>query len=238
MVSARPASAGAGNCGSQGFYFDGSMDPGTASTTYVIGTSALITVEGGIWCTNNYYGNAMGGWTMLTGKLPAYAEYAQAGWWRMFNSPTYPVQFSQFAIPESLCQPPPGEPYCFESNFTSSEANYGSTYEYSVSQGAYGDEDMWVGAYKLQTTSYAPGAYWLHPLGIQDLGEVHNYDDGMIGKPFPNTSHWTFVSAEVLGYTWQKLDPTYRPTPQPVDSYSWPSHDCGGQWCFDTWSTP
>lgn len=197
----------------------------------------MLTVEGGIWCGGNYAYNFNSGWSMLTDKNAH--QYAQAGWDRTYNNPAFPRQFSQWTIPSSLCQPPYGQPVCTESNFTLMHADYGDAFTYTVSQGVYGDEAVWVGAYKLDTTSYSLGTYWTHPLGIQDLGEVGDIEDGMIGKPYPNTSHWDYLSAEVLGPSWQAFRPSSPANDNPSIWYLNSAHSCnyyGVQWCLDTWS--
>lgn len=230
----KPAYAGAGNCstGQNGFYFDGGVDFGDGNTTYTTGTSALITVQGGIWCYGNHTNHVMAGWAMLTPKN-VQSQYAQSGWARIYNNPTFPEHFSQYT-------PLPGQGTTPISNFTGDQAPYGDTYEYWTSYDSNcGCEDMWVGGLKLDSTYFNPGVDWQHPLGIQDLGEVHNSHDGMIGKPYPNTSHWDYISTQVIGGTWQPFRPDTPINDNPSLWYLNFSHSCSYvnvQWCLDTWS--
>lgn len=234
-IRPRAAYAGAGNCssGSSGFLFDGGFDPGDGNTAYTIGTSALITVQGGIWCSGDHTNHVMAGWAMLTPKLTTAQQYAQSGWVRIYNTPTFPEHFSQYT-------PLPGQGTMPYSNFTGMHAPYGDTFEYWTSYDFNcGCEDMWVGSLKLDSTYFNPGSSWQHPLGIQDLGEVHNNFDGMIGKPYPNTAHWDFISTQIIDGSWQAFRPN---TPVNDNPFFWSlnfSHSCSYvnvQWCLDTWS--
>lgn len=211
-------------------YFDGALQPPGGSTTYTVGTSTLLAVQGGIWCDGNYTNNFMSGWAMVTDSTTS--NYAQSGWDRTYNSPTFPRQFSQYTFPGHATP---------VSNFTTMQAAYGNTFNYWTSSDSNCNcEAMWVGAYRLASTSYNVLATWSMPMGIQDLGEVGDSSDGMIGKAYPNTSHWSYIETEVVFNSWQTFKPTYPVNDHPSIWYLNPTHDCslgtGDDWCLDTWS--
>lgn len=232
-INAAPAQALSCHNGAYNSYFNGWWTDRGASTQYVSGVSADITVRWGDICDPAQALDFYSASSQLQNRDNG--GYAQSGYDNEVGGPTVARHFYQYQRNFATAQ---------AGSFDFAEATYGSkpTYKSVYSTDCVGTPTacikMYVGSTQLGQTTFNPDVWWSGYENPAYFGETGDRNSLTPGESASTPAVFSSIRVQIVGGNMQDFQPNQRTTPgtnPSYDFYTTPATCFDGSKCFSIW---